>query len=477
MALKKQHAVCMPYPAQSHINAMLKLAKLLHFNGFHITFVHSEFNYNRIIKAYGASSLKGLDDFCFETIPDGLPPSDEGVNQDVESLANSLQTTCSIPFRNLLIGLNDPSSAVPPVSCVISDSFTSYTLEAAKELNIPDIFFCPVSACSYMGIIYIKELIDRGITPFKNESDLSNGYLDTPVDWIPGLKNMRLRDLPSFIRTTDPHDTLLNFLKIEGQKAFEASAIIINTFDELEDEVLTAMATILPPIFTVGPISLLCSQFPVTQSTSIGSSFLKEDESCLEWLDEKEIGSVVYVNFGSLAVVSNEQLIEFAWGLANTKNNFLWILRPDLVNGEAAVLPEEFLSEIKGRGFLASWCPQERVLSHPSVRGFLTHSGWNSTMESVSAGKPMICWPYFGDQQTNCRYVCNEWGMGMEIHNEVKREQVEELIVKLMDGDKGKEMMEKVVEWKEKAIRATQAGGSSFVNFHRVLDELLLGRK
>ncbi|KAJ0960963.1 hypothetical protein J5N97_001067 [Dioscorea zingiberensis] len=342
---------------------------------------------------------------------------------------------------------------------------------------------CVLSLIKYVGgcALVLPTGLRRGLRSGQamrvNESDLSNGYLDTPVDWIPGLKNMRLRDLPSFIRTTDPHDTLLNFLKIEGQKAFEASAIIINTFDELEDEVLTAMATILPPIYTVGPISLLCSQFPVTQSTSIGSSFLKEDESCLEWLDEKEIGSVVYVNFGSLAVVSNEQLIEFAWGLANTKNNFLWILRPDLVNGEAAVLPEEFLSEIKGRGFLASWCPQERVLSHPSVRGFLTHSGWNSTMESVSAGKPMICWPYFGDQQTNCRYVCNEWGMGMEIHNEVKREQVEELIVKLMDGDKGKEMMEKVVEWKEKAIRATQAGGSSFVNFHRVLDELLLGRK
>ena len=165
----KPHAVCMPYPAQGHINSMLKLANLLHFNGFHITFVHSEFNYNRIIKANGASSLKGLDDFCFETIPDGLPPSDESVNQDVESLANSVQTTCVIPFRNLLMRLNDhPLSRVPPVSCIISDSFTSYTLEVAKELNIPDFFFCSISACGYMGCIYYKELIDRGITPLKS---------------------------------------------------------------------------------------------------------------------------------------------------------------------------------------------------------------------------------------------------------------------------------------------------------------------
>ncbi|XP_039115032.1 7-deoxyloganetin glucosyltransferase-like [Dioscorea cayenensis subsp. rotundata] len=477
MALKP-HAVCMPCPAQGHINSMLKLAQLLHFNGFHITFVHSEFNYNRIIKANGTSSLKGLDDFRFETIPDGLPPSDESVNQDVESLANSVQTTCVIPFRNLLMRLYDhPLSGVPPVSCIISDSFTSYTLEVAKELNIPDFFFCSISACSYMGCIYYKELIDRGITPFKSESDLSNGYLDTPVEWIPGLKNIRLRDLPSFIRTTDPADKLLNFVNKEAQKAFEATAIILNTFDELEDEVLIAMASILPPLYTVGPLTLLNSQFPVTNATSIGSSFLKEDENCLEWLDKRETGSVLYVNFGSLAVVSHEQMIELAWGLANSKHHFLWIIRPDLLKGEAAVLPEEWLDEIKERGLLAIWCPQERVLSHPSVGGFFTHSGWNSTMESVSVGKPMICWPYFGDQQTNCKYVCNEWGMGMEIDSEVKREQVEELIVELMDGEKGKEMKKKVVEWKEKAMRATEEGGSSFMNFKRVIDLLLLPGK
>ena len=150
---------------------------------------------------------------------------------------------------------------------------------------------------------------------FAGESDLSNGYLDTPVEWIPGLKNIRLRDLPSFIRTTDPADTFLNMVKREGQKAFESTAIIINTFDELEDEVLIAMASMLPPLYTVGPLSLLYNQFPVSEAMSIGSSFLKEDEDCLEWLDEKEPGSVLYVSFGSLAIVSNEQMIEFAWGL------------------------------------------------------------------------------------------------------------------------------------------------------------------
>ncbi|KAL3514165.1 hypothetical protein ACH5RR_026882 [Cinchona calisaya] len=110
-----------------------------------------------------------------------------------------------------------------------------------------------------------------------------------------------------------------------------------------------------------------------------------------------------------------EQLSEFAWGLANSKQNFVWVLRPDLVLGDSAILPTEFLEETKERGMFASWCPQEEVLSHPSVGGFLTHTGWNSTIESISYGVPMICWPFFSDQLTNCWYCCTKWGNGMEI--------------------------------------------------------------
>ena len=99
--------------------------------------------------------------------------------------------------------------------------------------------------------------------------------------------------------------------------------------------------------------------------------------------------------------MTNEQLVEFAWGLANSKQDFLWIIRPDLVKGVSAVLPEEFLEETRERGKLASWCPQEKVLGHSAVGGFLTHCGWNSTIESISSGVPMICWPFFADQQTN----------------------------------------------------------------------------
>jgi UDP:flavonoid glycosyltransferase YjiC (YdhE family) len=163
------------------------------------------------------------------------------------------------------------------------------------------------------------------------------------------------------------------------------------------------------------PCSFSKIRFTDNDLKSIGSNLWKEEAGCLEWLNKKESNSVVYVNFGSITVMTSDQLIEFAWGLANSNKTYLWIIRPDLVEGDSAILPPEFKEDTKERGLLANWCPQEEVLSHPSIGGFLTHSGWNSTIESVCSGVPIICWPFFADQQTNCQYSCNEWGIGIEI--------------------------------------------------------------
>ncbi|XP_022967657.1 7-deoxyloganetin glucosyltransferase-like [Cucurbita maxima] len=168
-----------------------------------------------------------------------------------------------------------------------------------------------------------------------------------------------------------------------------------------------------------------------------------------------------------------EQLIEFAWGLAHTRKPFLWITRTDVVVGNSAILPPEFVSETKDRSMIASWCCQEQVLNHPSIGGFLTHNGWNSTLESICAGVPMISWPFFAEQQTNCRYCCTEWGIGMEIDSNVKRNEVEELVRELMDGEKGKKMKENVMNLKIKAQEAYKPGGSSYKNLDGLINEIL----
>ena len=117
---------------------------------------------------------------------------------------------------------------------------------------------------------------------------------------------------------------------------------------------------------------------------------------------------MICVNFGSIVIMTPLQLVEFSWGLANSKHMFLWIIRLDLVVGESTILPLEFKLETKERVLIVSWCPQEEVLNHPLIGGFLTHYGWNSTIESVCPGVPILCRPFFGDQQTNCKYTCNK---------------------------------------------------------------------
>ncbi|KAI3798821.1 hypothetical protein L1987_34100 [Smallanthus sonchifolius] len=361
MEYQKPHAVCIPFPTQGHINPMLKLAKILHSKGFHITFVNTEFNHQRLLKSQGSNSLNRHQSFRFETIPDGLPPPENlDVTQDIPSLCKSTSENCLEPFKALLYKLND-TKTTPPVSCIVSDGIMSFTLDAADELGIPEALFWTNSACAVLAFAHYETFRQKGIIP------------------------------------------------------------------------------------------------------------LKEETKCLEWLDSKEPNSVVYVNFGSVTVMTPEQLVEFSWGLANSNQAFLWVIRPDLVYGDSRILQPEFLEGTKNTGLLAGWCPQEKVLNHPSVGGFLTHSGWNSTLESIASGVPMICWPFFADQQTNCWCSCNKWGIGMEIDSAVERKQVENLVKTLMRGERGKEMREMAIVWKQKAHSM-----SSWLNIDNFINQVLL---
>ncbi|MQL93639.1 hypothetical protein Taro_026285 [Colocasia esculenta] len=434
---------------------MMKLAKLLHSKGFHITFVNTEYNSRLLLNSRGPTALDGLPDFCFQTIPDGLPPSDlVNCTQHTPSLCKSTMNSCLPHFRGLLTRLNGNREGVPPVSCVVYDAIMSFALDAAEELRVPAVLFWPAGACAFMGVYSYKEAIDRGLFPLRDEETQLRNGTSTPDD---------LFMVEVLIRVT--------------HQASRASAVILNTFEDLERPVLDAMAPILSPsVYTVGPLSVLCGQLPPkSPGATMGSNLWKEDGSCLKWLEGRRPASVVYVNFGSVTVISNEQLVEFAWGLAGSGQDFLWVIRSDLVRGDSAVFPEEFLQETTARGLLASWCPQEAVLAHPAVGGFLTHNGWNSTLESISGGVPMLCWPFFADQQTNCRYACAEWGVGMEVDsNDVRREKLCALIRELITGTRGKEMREKALAWKERAENAAKPGGGSAMNLDNLVEEVLL---
>ncbi|WCJ44440.1 UDP-Glycosyltransferase superfamily protein [Euphorbia peplus] len=470
------HVVCVPFPAQGHINPMLQLSKLLHQKGFHVTFVNTEYNHKRLLRSRGPEFINTIPSFRFETITDGLPPSEADCTQDVPSLFSATQKNCLAPFRKLLSKLNSSPENNPPVTCIVSDCIMSFTLKASQELKIPNFLFWTASLCGFMGYLHYRTLIEKGIFPLKDISYLTNGYLETEIDWIGGMEGIPMKALPTFFRTTNPDDIMFNFAMVEVENACNGSGVIFNTFDELEDQVLKHLSSILPnPIYTVGPLQLLLqNNGEENDIKNIRTNLWKEEPGCLEWLDSKQTKSVVYVNFGSVTTMTTEQLIEFAWGLANTKKEFLWIIRPDVVSGESALLPVEFLEEIKERGFLASWCNQEQVLSHSAVGGFLTHAGWNSILESLCGGVPMICWPFFAEQQTNSWFCRNKWGTGMEIDSDINRKEIEMLINELMNGEGGNEIRKKSIEWKNEAEMTTSTStGSSYMNFEKLISDLM----
>ncbi|XP_028789873.1 7-deoxyloganetin glucosyltransferase-like isoform X2 [Neltuma alba] len=233
----KPHAVLTPFPAQGHIISVLKLAKLLHLRGFFITFVNTEFNHKRLLRSKGVKILDALPDFQFETIPDGLPPpADENATQDIASLCDSIRKNFFLPFQNLLTRLHRSASNgfIPPVTCLVSDGCMVFTVEAAQARQLPIILYWPASTYSYLALAHFRKLAERGLIPLKDESYLTNGYLEKEIDCIPGMRNIKLKDLPSFVRTTDPNDLILDFLNEVMEKAHKAHAICFNTFDELE---------------------------------------------------------------------------------------------------------------------------------------------------------------------------------------------------------------------------------------------------
>lgn len=169
VANSKPHVVCIPLPVQSHVKGMLKFAKLLHHRGFHITFVNTEYIHKRFLKSLGPNSLDGLPSFRFETLPDGIPSSEEDTTQYIRLLGESVTNNLPAPFRDLLMKLNGMAN-IPPVSHIVSDGWMSFTITAAEEIGIPVVLFFTMSASGVMGFNQFPTLLEKGLAPLKGKT-------------------------------------------------------------------------------------------------------------------------------------------------------------------------------------------------------------------------------------------------------------------------------------------------------------------
>ncbi|XP_042511033.1 UDP-glycosyltransferase 76B1-like [Macadamia integrifolia] len=442
---RRVRLVLFPCPLQGHINPMLQLASILYSKGFSITIIHPRFI---------SPNSYNYPHFTFIPIHDGISGIQASIS-DVLPLLSLLNVNCAVPLQDCLVRLlSDTNSAgggeeEEPIACLISDAIMHFTQGVADSLKLPRLALRTSSIESFLAFAAFPVLRQKGYLP------ISDSQLETPVKELPPL---RMKDLPVF----NGHDqeTLmgLNQLLISMVDQVKASSgLILNTFDYLEQSSLAALAQEFPiPVFTIGPFHKL---FPASSS-----SLLSQDHSCIAWLDTQAPRSVIYISFGSIASMDESEFVEMAWGLAKSKCPFLWVVRSGLVqDSEQAepVWPDGFLEMISGKGCIVKWAPQQDVLAHPAVGGFWSHNGWNSTLESICEGVPMLCRPNFGDQMVNARYVSHVWKVGLHLENRLERGEIERNIRRLMVEKEGEEMRERVMALKEKAEVCVRKGGCS----------------
>ncbi|XP_024199780.1 UDP-glycosyltransferase 76F1 [Rosa chinensis] len=269
------------------------------------------------------------------------------------------------------------------------------------------------------------------------------------------LPPLRIKDLPVFPKG-DP-EKHFELCVVIVAKVAASDGVIFNTFRDLEEQGLATLHKQFPnlPFFPIGPFHK-CVPEEASSSTS--------DQSCISWLNTQAPNSVIYVSFGTIAAISKTQFLEIAWGLANSHQPFLWVVRPGLVHGSDWLesLPTGFLENLNERGHIVKWAPQKEVLAHPSVGAFWTHNGWNSTLESVCEGVPMICMPCFSDQLVLARYVSKVWKIGLQFENGTERGEIEETIRKLMEEKEGEDIRDRSLKLMEKANVSFKPGGSSY---------------
>ncbi|KAA8534140.1 hypothetical protein F0562_031667 [Nyssa sinensis] len=465
------HVLLFPVPVQGHVNPMLKLAELLCLADIHVTVLVSDYSHARLLKhANLQSRLVRYPGFCFRTISDGLPDDHPRAGQRAMEVLTSMKTVTGPLFKAMMISNNCLASENRrPVTCIIADGVLSFAGDFALERGIPLIYFHTASSCCFWASFRIHEVIETDEIPLKG-----NG-MDMPVSCVPGMEGfLRRCDLPGFCRVNDIADPYLQLLMAEFRKAPRAQGVIGNTFDDLEGPILSQMRNPCPNLYSIGPLHAHLKARLIEKmnsSTTSSNSFWKEDWSCMTWLESQPSKSVIYVSFGSLTILTRDQLLEFWYGLVNSGQRFLWVIRPDSIasDNEESQIPAELRDNTVERCHMVGWAPQEEVLAHPSVGGFLTHSGWNSTLESITAGVPMICWPYLGDQFINSRFVSEVWRLGLDMKDTCDRIIIETMVRDLMDVRKD-EFQQRANQMAKLAKRAIHEGGSSYSNLNHLID-------
>ncbi|KAH7315772.1 hypothetical protein KP509_21G064800 [Ceratopteris richardii] len=491
-----QHIVAVPLPYQGHITSLMRFCKMLAR--------HDTLGPRRL-------QITFIDIHPFENDSDKTAQSATTPTAEPEAIYSSGSTSSSPPIltrdastssrhdplaiRRVRIALPTPSSDFrrplsfffesqlplllpslrhlilcldrqgPPITCFLSDIYMMLPMQdIVDQLRVPRVVLFPFSASRLLLSHYIWKGGDISIEQVLEALKTSADQREVFCRGLPGLPTLFKTDIPTFKHGADDNLYMWNLAirTWEACQKLDLHAVVVNTFYELESSALKVLSTCNVPIFETGP-------WIENLDKECSTSLWKEDEACLAWLNQQPEGSVLYISFGSVTVFSESEFGEFLKAVLSSKQRFLWAIRRDLVQGSMATDLTDIISMSDGLGFVVEWAPQLTVLAHPSVGGFFTHCGWNSVMESIAHGVPMLCWPYFADQLVNARCIVDEWKVGLEMEFHHSRSsnsfigssiQIERAIRSLMEGEEGKAARQNVAVLKSACTeRLSENGG------------------
>ncbi|XP_047045293.1 UDP-glycosyltransferase 86A1-like [Lolium rigidum] len=465
----KPHAVVLVYPLQGHVIPVTHLALRLAARGFAVTVVNTEAVHHQTARALGvdpagydafadarASALPETMDVRYELVSDGLPVGfDRSLHHDefMGALLKAFSGNVEEVLRRVVVD--------PAATCLVTDTFFVWPATLARKLGITYVSFWTEPALIF-NLYYHVHLLN------KNGHFGCNEPRKDTITYIPGVPAIEPHELMSYLQETDTTSVVHRIIFKAFEEARGADYVLCNTVEELEPSTIAALRA-EKPFYAVGPI------FPAGFARSTVATSMWAESDCSSWLDAQPAGSVLYISFGSYAHVTKQELHEIAGGVLASGARFLWVMRPDIVSSDDPdPLPEGFAAASAGRGLVVPWCCQVEVLSHAAVGGFLTHCGWNSVLESVWAGVPMLCFPLLTDQFTNRRLVVREWRVGVPIgdRGSVFTDEVRARIEGVMSGKEGEELRQAVKKVRATLEAAAAPGGSSQRSFDEFIDEL-----
>ncbi|OEL22205.1 UDP-glycosyltransferase 72B1 [Dichanthelium oligosanthes] len=454
------HVALLSSPGMGHVAPLAELARRLHdAHGFTATVLTYASSDSAAQRAFLASLPPAVGAASLPAVPLGDLPAGAAI----ETLL-SVEAQRSVPaLTAVLSGLKSTTNLV----AFVADLFGADTLRAARDAGVPGYLFFPSNLLMLSLMLHLPRL----------DANVAGEFRDLPEPVrLPGCVPVPGADIlqPLQDRASDAYRWMVH----QGERYRDAAGILVNTFDAVEPgaaAVLRQPEPWRPPVYPIGPLT--------RQPTDDGGSGAVDATSCIDWLDAQPDRSVLFVSFGSGGALSTAQTGELARGLELSGHRFLWVVRSPTDGGAnpgesyydrssskddpLSFLPPGFVERTKELGrVVPSWAPQTRVLAHRATKAMLTHCGWNSALESMAAGVPMIAWPLYAEQRENAVMLCEETKVALrpkvrDANDMILADDIAEVVKEMMGGEKGEAACVKVMELQEAARSGLEPGGMS----------------